>query len=318
MCLLAIKEARDEKYDEVYMQLAMSFNINSSLKTCPLGRVEFNVQSVNFETGSENSPLEACLNYGCIFADDSNHLSENFCKCPENLDSYEATLLEKKYRYLGNNATRKKEFFWEFVALNKGKFKSEMKTKLFTCTLEKFSIFNELLTRNDFVDCISCKFASEDKINTITGNASGEYTLKDIIETCNCPPDMTVDFYEEVYCLYKKQKPSQFLDLEKNFNRKEFQKFVSSDLIHVIKKLKDLKIKKKFLFQERQYFSRYYMKLMKTQGRHSDEEFKRIVLNWIDKKNQRRLHKKNIIDFYQANLKARIKEDYLQADCRTR
>lgn len=292
------------------MQLAMSLNKNSSLKACPLGRVEFNVHSINFETGSQISPLETCLNYECIFADDSNHLSENFCKCPEDLDPYEATMLEKKYRYLDRyNAIRKKEFFWEFVALNKDKFKSEMKTKLFTCTLEKFSISSELLTRNDFADCISCKFASEDKINTITGNAFGKYTLKDMIETCNCPPDMTVDFYEEVYCLYKKQKPSQFLDLEKNFNRKEFQKFVSSDVIHVIKKLKDLKIEKKFLFQDRQYFSIYYIKLMKTQGRHSDEEFKRIVLKWIDEKNKRRLHKKNTIDPYQFNLKARIKED---------
>jgi hypothetical protein len=31
MCLLAIKETRDEKDDEVYMQLAMSLNKNSSL-----------------------------------------------------------------------------------------------------------------------------------------------------------------------------------------------------------------------------------------------------------------------------------------------
>jgi hypothetical protein len=67
----------------------------TSLIICPLERVEFNVQSVNFETGSANSPLETCLNYGCIFADDSNYLSENFCKCPEDLNPYEANLLEK-------------------------------------------------------------------------------------------------------------------------------------------------------------------------------------------------------------------------------
>jgi len=105
-CLLAIQETRVEKDVEVDMQIEMTFQQNISLKVCPLGRVEFNVQSVNFETGFANSPLETCLNYGCIFADDSNHLSENFCKCPEDLNPYEANTLEKKYLYL--NKYRKK------------------------------------------------------------------------------------------------------------------------------------------------------------------------------------------------------------------
>lgn len=293
----------------------MTTHQNGSLIVCPLERVEFNIQSVNFETGSVNSTLEACLNYGCIFADDSNHLSENFCKCPEDLTAYESTVLEKKYRYLNiYNHFPSKKNFWEFVALNKDKFKPKIATKLFTCTLEKFSIYSESLSKNDFLDCIFCKFACEDKINKIIGNADGKYTLKDMIETCNCPPDMTIDFYEEVYCLYKKQEPAQFLYLEKKFNRKEFQKFVSSDVIHLIKKLKNLKIEKKFLFQERQYFSRYYLNLIKTQTHHSDNEFKNIVLKWIDGKNERSLHKKYVIDFYESNLKARIKDDYLQAD----
>jgi hypothetical protein len=280
---------------------------NTSLIVCPLERVEFNFQkSVNFETGSANSPLEICLNYGCNFADDSNPLSENFCKCPEGLNSYEANVLERQYLYLNKYNPMKKNF-WEFVALNKSKFKPEIATKLFTCTLEKFSIYRDSLSIDDFADCIFCKFACEDKINKIIGNADGEYTLKDMMETCNCPSDMTLDFYEEVYCLYKKQEPAQFSDLEIKFNRKEFQKFVSSDGIYLIKKLNNLKIKKKLSTQERHYFSNYYLSLMKTQARHSDDEFKNIVLKWIDEKNKRRLHKKYVIDLYEFNLKARIK-----------
>jgi hypothetical protein len=268
----------------------------TSLIVCPLERVEFNVQSVNFETGSATSPLETCLNYGCIFADDSKYLSENFCKCPGDLNPYEANMLEKKYLYLNKyNCTRNKKNFWEFVALNKGKFKPETETKFFTCALEKFSIYSESLSKIDFADCISCKFASEDKINKIIGNAFGKYTLKDIIEACNCPPDMTLEFYDEIYCLYKQQAPGQFLDLEKKFNRIEFQKFVSSDIVYLIKKLKHLNIERKFLYQDRLYFTRYYLKLMKTQARHSEDEFKNIVLKWIDEKNEQRLYKKNVI-----------------------
>lgn len=271
----------------------LEFQQNSSLIVCPLERVDFNSLNVNFETGFTLSPLETCLNYGCIFADDSNPLAKNFCKYPEDLNPYEAAVLERKYFYL-NKQHHSKEDFWEFVALNKGNFKPKIETKLFSCTLEKFSIYSESLSINDFADCMHCKFASEDKINEIIGDSFGEYTLKDIMETCNCPPDMTLDFYDDVYCLYKKQEPEQFLDLEKNFNRKKFQKFVSSEVVQLIKKLKALKIEKKFLFQDRQDFSRYYLKLMKNQARHSDDEFKKIVLKWVDKRNERRLHKKNV------------------------
>ncbi|MFZ2633310.1 MAG: hypothetical protein WA081_09150 [Desulfosalsimonadaceae bacterium] len=88
----------------------MVFQQNSSLIICPLERVEFDSQSVNFETGAANSPLETCLNYGCNFADDSNHLSENFCKCPEYLTPYEATALERQYLYLNKYNPVKKNF----------------------------------------------------------------------------------------------------------------------------------------------------------------------------------------------------------------
>lgn len=275
-----------KKVSEAKMLNKMEFQQNSSVIVCPLERVEFDSQSVYFETGSVNSPLEACLRYGCNFADDTSHLLENFCKCPEDLTTYEATVLEKKY----SHSNFIKRNFWEFVALNKGKFKPE----IFSCTLEKFSIYSESLCRNDFADCITCKFASEDKANEIIDKAFWKYTLKDIIEICNCPPDMTLDFYEEVYNLYKKKEPSQFLNLEKNFNRKEFQKFVFSDYIHIKKKLKNLKLEKNFFYQDRKNFSKYYLELMKTQARHSDNEFKNIVLKWIDEKNERRLHKKRI------------------------
>ena len=272
----------------------MAFRKNSSVITCPLERVEFVSQSVNFETGSANSPLETCLNYGCNFADSSNYLSTDFCKCPEYLTPYEANGLERQYLYL-NKYNPVKKNFWAFVALNKGKLKPEITTKLFACTLGKFSIYSESFSGDEFADCIYCKFASEDKVNKIIGNPFGEYIVKDITEVCNCPPDMTEEFYDEIYHLYKKQEPAQFLDLEKNFNRKEFQEFVASDYIQLKQKLNNLKVEEEFFFQDRQSFSRYYLSLMKPGDRQSNDEFKNIVLNWIDKKKERRRSKRKSV-----------------------